>query len=43
MKDQAKMQSAGREIREAWAKQAEAKGLPGNAVLMDVQTLLGIK
>lgn len=41
--DQAKMQLAGREIREAWAKQAESKGLPGNAVLKDVQTLLGIK
>jgi TRAP-type C4-dicarboxylate transport system substrate-binding protein len=43
MEDQAKMQLAGREIREAWAKQAEAKGLPGNAVLNYVQTLLGVK
>ena len=43
MEDQAKMQLAGKEIRDAWAKQAEAKGLPGNAVLKDVQTLLGVK
>jgi TRAP-type C4-dicarboxylate transport system substrate-binding protein len=43
MEDQAKMQSAGREVREAWAKETEAKGLPGNEVLKYVQTLLGVK
>ena len=33
----------GKKIREAWAKEMEAKGLPGNAVLKEAQSLLGTK
>jgi TRAP-type C4-dicarboxylate transport system substrate-binding protein len=42
-KDLAKWQAGGRKIREDWAKEMEAKGIPGNAMLKDVQTLLGIE
>jgi len=41
--DLADWQSGGKKIREEWAKEMEAKGIPGNAILKDVQTLLGIE
>ena len=41
--DLAKWKKEGAAIREGWAKEKESKGLPGNAVLKEAQSLLGIK
>lgn len=41
--DLAKWKEEGKKIREGWANEMEAKGLPGNAVLNEAQSLLGMK
>ena len=41
--DLAKWKSEGKKIGEGWAKEMESKGLPANALLKEVQGLLGIK
>jgi TRAP-type C4-dicarboxylate transport system substrate-binding protein len=41
--DLAKWQAGGKKIREDWAKELEAKGIPGNAILEYGRTLLGIE
>lgn len=41
--DLAEWKLAGKKISERWAKEREAKGLPGNAVLKDAQSLLGMR
>jgi TRAP-type C4-dicarboxylate transport system substrate-binding protein len=41
--DLAKMKAEGKKIGASWANEMEAKGLPANALLKDVQDLLGIK
>ncbi len=41
--DLAKMRTEGKKIGAGWAKETEAKGLPANALLQEVQGLLGIK
>ena len=41
--DLAEWQLGGKKIREDWAKEMEAKGIPGNAIIKYVQTLLGIE
>jgi TRAP-type C4-dicarboxylate transport system substrate-binding protein len=41
--DLAKWKEEGKMIRAGWAKEMESKGLPGNAVLKEAQSLLGLK
>ena len=40
--DLRKWKEEGKMIRAGWAKEKESKGLPGNAVLKEAQSLLGL-